>query len=86
MQVLKAVPGYLDPSHLWMVLHVSLGKAYGGLTNEDGFCFSFYPSFPGLLSWSRWHLSLAVPSGLTFCIQHSAGLSCHCNRTNGFQL
>lgn len=48
MQVLKAVPGKLDPSHLLMVLSISLGKACGWLTTEEGFCFSFYPSFPDI--------------------------------------
>lgn len=51
VQVLEAVPGLLDPSHLLMGLSVSLGKACVWLTHEEAFASASIPAsqicFPG---------------------------------------
>ena len=85
VQVLRTFPVELDPCHLSRVLSLSLGMACGGLTKQEVFCFRFYlfpicfPDPDG--TW----VGLLHP-GLTSCVQPSAGLSCHCIGTNGFQL
>lgn len=56
VQVFEAGPRELDLRRLPMVLKITLGKAWEGLTDEEGFCFRLYPSSPDLLCWSRWHL------------------------------